>query len=71
MKCRVKPSYTENAGSVEKSEFTLKEKKQKKKEITVHVYKNKIKGEKKDYCLYSNILYISTMTLDKAGDYIM
>lgn len=61
----VNPFYTENAGSVEKSE----DDKQKPSEITVHVYKNKI-SEKKDYCLYSNILYISTMTLDKAGDYI-
>lgn len=60
LKCCVEPSYTENAGSVEK-----------KSEITVHVYKNKIKVKNKIfYCLYSNILYISTMTLDKAGDYI-
>lgn len=34
----VNPFYTENAGSVEKSE----EDKQKPSEITVHVYKNKI-----------------------------
>lgn len=38
-----------------------------KKNITVHVYKNK---SEIFYCLYSNILYISTTTLDKAGDYV-
>lgn len=38
----------------------------KKKNITVHVYKNK---SEIFYCLYSNILYIST-TLDRAGDYV-
>lgn len=48
-------SYTEKAGGIEK------------KKNTVHVYKNK---SEIFYCLYSNILYISTTTLDKAGDYV-
>lgn len=49
----VNPFYTENAGSVEKSE----EDRQKPSEITVHVYKNKISEKKITVCTVTYCIF--------------